>query len=775
MVCFMVKSVSGNKYINLTVSAVHPRRLRKGMEMNMKEQKMDQNIIECMLTLLKHPENNNISLEHPADGAHEDVTPEMQNSFDIRTVRGLIKLMDEMPGGFLIYHADAEEEIIYANKALLRIFQCDTYEEFKTLTGNTFKGLVYSEDRDAVEESIREQIANSQYDLDYVEYRIVRKDGEMRLIEDYGHFVHTDSVGDIFYVFLGDATEKRARLQTESTKKEQKLQSMLDEYAKEQMLTKQEYQRRMEVIEGLSANYETILYADIDLDQILPYRLSSRTEVQFEKVFQPRSYSWFTTDYLNMWVHPEDREHFTEVTSPAYIREKLAESKTFYINYRVLENNEVQYLQLRIANVGNKENISQIVMGYRRVDEEIMKEMEQQQELEKALENVKLAIMAKNSFLSNMSHDMRTPLNAIFGYTALAQKNAGDCDAMLNYLDKIEVSGRQLLDLIDKVLEIAWSESNSVQLVEDECNLCDILEDVHNDLLNKVTEKNISFYLSLAGLEHCDIYSDREKLKQLLLYLTNNAVTYTQNNGRVDLIVMELSHLPNDYTVYQFIVRDTGIGISEEFIKRIFEPFERENNTTLSGIHGAGLGLTIAKNIVDMMGGEIEVESFKGVGSTFTVTLKFRLQEQQFHSSESPVEDVVAQLLDQKILLVDDNEINLEIESEILKGLGFSTDTALDGSIAIEMVRNSKPGEYGLILMDIQMPGVDGWQATKAIRKLENPRLASIPIIALSANAFESDKRESIESGMDAHLAKPIDIPLLVETLEKTVARKMNG
>ena len=238
---------------------------------------------------------------------------------------------------------------------------------------------------------------------------------------------------------------------------------------------------------------------------------------------------------------------------------------------------------------------------------------------------------------------------------------------------------------------------------------------------------------------------------------------------------MELSHLPNDYTVYQFIVRDTGIGISEEFIKRIFEPFERENNTTLSGIHGAGLGLTIAKNIVDMMGGEIEVESFKGVGSTFTVTLKFRLQEQQFHSSESPVEDVVAQLLDQKILLVDDNEINLEIESEILKGLGFSTDTALDGSIAIEMVRNSKPGEYGLILMDIQMPGVDGWQATKAIRKLENPRLASIPIIALSANAFESDKRESIESGMDAHLAKPIDIPLLVETLEKTVARKMNG
>ena len=216
------------------------------------------------------------------------------------------------------------------------------------------------------------------------------------------------------------------------------------------------------------------------------------------------------------------------------------------------------------------------------------------------------------------------------------------------------------------------------------------------------------------------------------------------------------------------MVEDTGIGISKGFLEHIFEPFEREKNTTFSGIHGTGLGLTIVKNLVDVMGGHIKVSSTVGKGSTFTVTLRFRIQNQPA-SFSSDTGAALSQLLNQKILLVEDNEINLEIETEILQGLGFFIETASDGSVAVEKVEKSKPGEFGLVLMDVQMPVMDGRQAAEAIRRLGDPDLSHIPIIALSANAYESDKKRSIESGMDAHLTKPIDIPVLLDTIARTI------
>lgn len=501
----------------------------------MDEQKKNYNIIEYALTMLLSPENHFIDTSHPDSQDKLSNTACSEDFYNYQTAQEIIKFMDEMPGGFLIYHADEEEKIIYANKALLRIFQCESLKEFQEFTGNSFKGIVFHEDLERVEQSIWEQITDSQYDLDYVEYRIVRKDGQIRWIEDYGHFIHSEFIGDIFYVFLGDATEKRKRLQTETAlilretrQKEQRLQDLINEYDRERKLINQEHLRRMEVIEGLSVNYESILYVDLDADQILPYRLSSRTECQFGGRYRAGRFCNYAVDYVNTWVHPEDRELVIKATAPAYIREKLAENKTYYINYRVIENDRNLYLQLRVVNVGNKEHISQIVMGYRRVDEEIMHEMERQKFLEDALKNVNLAIVAKNTFLSNMSHDMRTPLNAIFGYTALAQKTTDNTAMVQNYLNKIEASGRQLLDLINKVLEISWTESNDFQLAESKCNLSDILQDVHRELISRASEKNISFYLSMAGLEHCDIISDRDKLRQMLLYLADNAVTYTK-------------------------------------------------------------------------------------------------------------------------------------------------------------------------------------------------------------------------------------------------------
>ena len=711
-----------------------------GVTMNMST--IDPEVIQYILALLNIPPYRSTD-----DG----------QAHDTLIVRQIIRFMDEMPGGFFIYHAAGDEKLIFANQAMLRIFQCETLDEFRAMTGNSFRGIVHPDDLEEVEQSIQEQIAASQYDLDYIEYRITRKDGSVRWLEDYGHFIRNRSVGDIFYVFASDATEKKNHLL-----------NLIEAYNKERNSINQEHLRRLEVIEGLSINYDSILYADLDSDTILPYRLSSRTKRQFDERFQKRQFLWYVSDYIDTWVHPEDRGMLSRATAPEYIRKRLADGKTYYINYRVINGEKIQYLQLRIVNVSKKDHISQIVLGYRRVDEELRREMEQKQILESALENAKLAILAKNTFLSNMSHDMRTPLNAIFGFTGLAKKHLDDTAAMCSYLEKIETSSRQLLDLIDKVLEISWTETDNTHITETECSLRSILQDVHRSLSLPASEKNIAFTLDDAGLAHPDIYGDPDKLRHLFLYLADNAVTYTQTDGQVDLTVREVEKLSNDYIVYQFIFRDTGIGISESSLQRIFDPFEREKNTTFSGIHGTGLGLTIARNIAEMMQGSIDVESALGVGSTFTATLRLRIQNQTdpiFADSN----EVLQRLFDQKILLVEDNEINLEIETEMLEELGFLIDTAENGSIAVEKIRNAKPGEYALILMDIQMPVMDGRAATRAIRSLEDPELSHIPIIALTADAFESDRLKSIECGMDAHLTKPIDVPVLLETIAHTV------
>ena len=568
-------------------------------------QKTVHNLIEDILTLLSISENSGRNIENLMEECEKDAESLLMDSQNIRTVYEVIKFMDEMPGGFLIYRANEAEDIVYANKALLRIFQCSTLKEFREMTGNSFRGLVYLEDLDEIEESIKEQIAASQYDLDYVEYRIVRRDGEIRWIEDYGHFIRSETVGDIFYVFLGDATEKRSR-------------------------------------------------------------------------------------------------------------------------------------QLQI--------------------------------LERALNNANLAIQAKNKFLSNMSHDIRTPLNAITGFTSLAKNHIDNRDEVQRYLDKIGEASGQLLDLVDKVLEISWTETKDVHVEEAECNLCEILQSVERALSPRFSGKKITFETDLTGVKHLNVYSDRDKLRQIVQYLAGNAVEYTGKGGRVRVAVVEGEQLANDYAVYRLVVSDNGIGISKEFQEHVFEPFERENNTTFSGIYGTGLGLAITRNIVKIMGGTIEVDSAIGKGSTFTVTIRLRIQETQLVSAVSP-EDVAVCLNSGKILLVEDNEINVEIETEILEKAGFCIEIAENGSIAVEKVKKSEPGEYALVLMDIQMPVMDGREAAEAIRGLGNSELAHIPIIALSADAFENDRRLSLECGMDEHLTKPMDIDEVVGAMAKALQR----
>lgn len=657
-------------------------------------------------------------------------------------------IIDEMPGGFFIYRADEKEEIVYANKALFRIFGCETEEEFRTLTGGTFQGMVYAGDYQAVEQSIKEQIAQSKYDLDYVEYRILDKKGEIRWLEDYGHFIRNEAMGDLFYVFVGDATEKR-KIQRE------KLRTINEEYL-----------RRLAMIEGLTLDFDSVFYADLDQNQIQAYRISYRFAPKFQDEYQIQEYKGFDKEYLDLWVLPEDREKVARAATPEYIRERLSENRRFRLNYRTLNHGVIEYLQLCIINVGSEEHVSQIILGYRSVNEEIRHEMEQNRILCEALEQSKSANIAKNSFLSNMSHDIRTPMNAIIGFTTLAQKSLEDAGRVKGYLDMIEASGNQLLRLLNDVLEISRMESGAVQVVEEVSSLPEIVQEVQRSILVRASAKDIAFSMDVSGLKHTHVYTDAQKLKQILVRLCRNAVKYTEAGGRVEIKAEELRELQNGLAAYQFTVTDNGIGISESFMQHMYEPFERQRNTTLSGIYGTGLGLTIIKNLVDMMGGTIDVQSTEGKGSCFTVTFHFRMKEGQQCSFME--ESVPPRMKEQKkLLLVEDNEINLEIEVELLQDAGFLVDTAVNGAIGVEKVKQSKPGEYALVLMDIQMPVMDGYQAARAIRALDNPALSGIPIAALSANTFEEDRRMSKESGMNEHLAKPVNMPQLLEFIEK--------
>ena len=392
--------------------------------------------------------------------------------------------------------------------------------------------------------------------------------------------------------------------------------------------------------------------------------------------------------------------------------------------------------------------------------------MEQQSLLAEALAKANLAINSKNTFLSNMSHDMRTPLHAIFGFTSLAKLNLENTAEAADYLDRVETASRQLLDMIDKVLEVSSLDGETAELEETECDLRQTVGDVYSFLEPQAQEKDISFTLNCDSLRHNIVFTDQEKLRQLVMYLANNALTYTNPGGRVSIRVEEGEELSTEYAVYRITVEDTGIGISSEFLDKLFEPFSREKNTTLGGVHGIGLGLTIAKNIVDMMGGVLSVQSAIDKGSTFTAAFRFRVQA--WHASARKQAEEGAAF---RILLVEDNEINREIEMELLGELGFEIDPAENGMIALEKMRDSDPDYYDVVLMDLQMPVMDGWQASVAIRALPDKAKARVPIIALSANALERDLRKSRECGLDAHLRKPMDLALLLRTMEELTGR----
>ncbi|MCR5826607.1 MAG: response regulator [Oscillospiraceae bacterium] len=397
---------------------------------------------------------------------------------------------------------------------------------------------------------------------------------------------------------------------------------------------------------------------------------------------------------------------------------------------------------------------------------------QQNEELKIAEEKAQAASIAKTNFLFNMSHDIRTPMNAIIGFTDLACRHIGDAAKTREYLSKISTSSRLLLGLINDILEMARIENGKAQLNPTPENLAEIMEQAESMVRVQASSKNQELRFQ-THITHQYVLCDRLKVNQILMNLVSNAVKYTNENGHILVRLEETASADAGHAAYLIQVKDDGIGMSEEFQKRIFQPFEREKSSTVSRTTGTGLGMAITKNLVDLMNGTISLRSELGTGSEFTVALTFPLAEApvQAETAERAPETSAPDDRRYRILVVDDNDINRIIATELLNDMGYETAEACDGQEAIDLIQAAGAGDYDLILMDIQMPVVNGYEASKAIRALNAP-LSSIPIIALTANAFADDVRNAEQAGMNGHVAKPIDVSALENTMKAFLSQK---
>lgn len=657
---------------------------------------------------------------------------------------------------------------------------------------------------------------------------------------------------------------------------------------------------QMDIVKALSRDYTEITQVDLAKNTSIPFK--SRGEMVEEEHRNVNQYDLTWSWIIDKYVPLDEREDFREKVSAPALEAALKDTDTLIIPFRSVIDGEVHNFQAKFVIAG--EDRHHLILGIRNADAEVSAEEERRKVLQDALAAAEHANRAKTTFLNSMSHDIRTPMNAIIGFTALAAAHIDNKKQVADYLGKISVSSEHLLSLINDVLDMSRIESGKVKLDERETHLPDVLHDLRTIIQANVHAKQLELYIDTVDVVHEDILCDKLRLNQILLNLISNAVKFTKPGGTLSIRVIEKDDAPEGYASYMFRVKDSGIGMSREFQKHIFEAFTREQTSTVSGIQGAGLGMAITKNIVDMMGGSISVESEIGKGSEFTVCLKFRISgnpqycehiprlaglhalvaDDDFNTCASvtrmltkigmraewttsgkeailrtqlaienddefsayiidwimpdmngietvrriraiigdskpiiiltaydwtdieeeareagvtafcskplfmselrevllkPFEEekeaeVPEELPDEtfagkKILLVEDNELNQEIAATILEEQGFSVDVADDGTVAVEKVKAADADRYDIILMDIQMPRMDGYEATRRIRELNDKAKANIPIYAMTANAFEEDRQKALDAGLNGHIAKPIDIPNLMAVLKEAL------
>ena len=681
----------------------------------------------------------------------------------------------------------------------------------------------------------------------------------------------------------------------------------VDQETRRQIKVTKEMEAQREIIEGLGSEYYSILLVDVATDTVSTYRAYGEDGEAIDRHFDNNLRHWTdgVKSYAMHLVVDDDKVNFLEKLSLPYIKDNRGHDYSFTYGKKL--DGDIFYLQARVAYVDTSDGGWVAVVGTRNIDDLIKKEKKQEAALREAYYAAESASKAKTDFLSSMSHDIRTPMNGIIGMTAIAASHLDDKERVKDSLEKITKASRHLLSLINEVLDMNKIESGKVQLAEDEFNLSDLIENLINMTSSQITEHNHTLNVNVSGVQHENVIGDSLRIQKIFTNLMGNAVKFTPDGGRIRLTISERPSRQEKVGCYEFVFEDNGIGMSEEFIDHIFEPFTRAEDGSERRTQGTGLGMTISRNIARMMGGDIKVESTLGVGSIFTVTIYLKLQdknenlEKRFvdldvlvadddelslessldilssmgmkvegvNNGKDAVEKVVsrhsegldffAAILDWKMpgmdgieatrkirqkvgndvpiiiisaydwseieedakraganafigkplfksrlektfssilgkeeekpvdkyislsdlealklqgkraLVVEDNDLNMEIACEILKTTGMSIETAIDGIEAVDLITSSPDGYYDIVFMDIQMPKMNGYDATRAIRAQNRPYLKQVPIIAMTANAFAEDVQAARTVGMNWHISKPLELHALKSVLERFI------
>ena len=519
---------------------------------------------------------------------------------------------------------------------------------------------------------------------------------------------------------------------------------------------------QMSIVGGLSNAYFSVYSVNLQNGSCKAVKVIDF----FESVVKSCSQTIIVTKaFLATCVMAEDRQKMREFTDWRTLEERLSEIDSiveeFHGSVKPWEWCRASWIVASRDNQGKAKNVlftvEDITAGY---NEKKQYEME----LEASRAAAEAANKAKTDFLFNMSHDIRTPMNAIIGYADLMERHFDDTEKCRDYLGKIKKSGSFLLSLINNVLEMARIESGKMALDEEVCQASDLVDKASSVYADLMERKGISFTTEV-DVQTPFYYGDQVKLSEIFLNLLSNAYKYTPVGGSVALSVKELPSDKEEFIFLQTVVSDTGIGMSKDYLPKIFDEFSREYTFTENKIEGTGLGMPIVKKLVKLMGGTIEAASELGKGTTFTVTLPHRISDTESIRQEKESDIDSGKFVGKRILLAEDNELNAEIAMELFRDFGLDVERAEDGIVCVDKLAKVQAGYYDMILMDVQMPNLDGYGAAKRIRSLSDKEKSRIPIIAMTANVFEEDKKNAIAAGMNGHLSKPIEIQKVLRTL----------
>lgn len=669
-----------------------------------------------------------------------------------------------------------EKEQEYSNQIIsaltkdyTTILLCDLKQDtFEIIKGDTFTHNVPAEKQQLVPESncYSERV---QYFFENVLIKDSAPEYLERLLPDnlMKELKETDSI-EIYHKTIPNGTGFRHFLARaiRLSNEEDHFKIILGFYSVDEIMKKeQEIELQREIIEGLGKEYFSVLAVDLDKDLVFSYRESEETGKIFLDFCRKCGNRWskMVPFYAKTMVADNTNGEFEKQLDLEVLR---SQEENFSMTYEFKSETGIKYYQARVAYVKKIDGTRMAVVGTRDIDSLIKKERMQEEKLKKAYAAAENANKAKTEFLNNMSHDIRTPMNVILGYNQLMKSQLTE-PKQFDYQKKIEQSGKLLLSIINNVLDMARIESGKMKVDENYEVVGEIIDEIISTFSSKAKEKEIHLSGSMQ-VTHRNILCDGTKIREIYVNLVSNAIKYTPRGGNVTITVEELPCEKEGYIKIKGEVEDTGIGMSKEYLPTLFEPFSREHNTTIGKVGGTGLGMSVVKRMIDLMGGSIEVKSELGKGTVFTFTLMHKIADEKYYSKKietADVSDTGENLHGKHVLLAEDNDLNAEIAIAVLEEIGLIIERVEDGIQCVNRIEQMPSGTYDLILMDIQMPNMDGYKATQCIRRLDDKKKSEIPIIAMTANAFEEDKKRAFDAGMNGHIAKPIDIDKLEEVI----------